>query len=132
MLKYLTDKALKTIQTTHLYSIKPVHYVNETNDCRKHNGDGAAFAKNFNVDDHISRFKDIIKNKHIHKVPLRYFTDLGKIKFPTKTDYIIKLHLEKEMKQLFKSKKLLTTGTAIRSRYAQIIFTKAHYIQYEQ
>ena len=30
-----------------------------------------------------------------------YFTDLGKINFPTKIDYRIKLHLETEMKKIF-------------------------------
>ena len=32
-------------------------------------------------------------------------TDLGKINFPTKINYRIKLHLETEMKRLFKSRK---------------------------
>ena len=38
------------------------------------------------------------------RLSLIYFTDLGKINFPTKIDYRIKLHLEKEMKILFESK----------------------------
>ena len=63
---------------------------------------------------------------------MRYFTDLGKINFPTKIDYRIKLHLEKDMKKLFKSRKVLATGTAIPAPDAKIIFTKAPYIQYEQ
>ena len=36
-----------------------------------------------------------------------YFTDLGKINFPTKIDYRIKLYLEPEMKFFFESRKLL-------------------------
>ena len=63
---------------------------------------------------------------------MRCFTDLGKINFPTKIDYRIKLHLEKDMKKLFESRKVLATGSAIPAPGAKIIFTKAPYIQYEQ
>ena len=63
---------------------------------------------------------------------MRCFTDLGKINFPTKIDYRIKLHLEKDMKKLFESRKVLATGSAIPAPDAKIIFTKAPYIQYEQ
>ena len=41
---------------------------------------------------------------------LRYFTDLGKINFPTKIDYRIKLHLEKKMQKLLESRKILVSG----------------------
>ena len=63
---------------------------------------------------------------------MRYFTDLGKINFPTKIDYRIKLHLETEIKRLFESKKLPASGTAIPTVDVKIIFTKAPFIQYEQ
>ena len=78
------------------------------------------------------KFKDIIKNEHFYRIPLRYFTDLGKINFLTKIDYRIKLHLEKEMKRLFESRKDLATGSALPTPDVKIIFTKAPYIQYEQ
>ena len=41
---------------------------------------------------------------------LRYFTDLGKINFPTKIDYRIKLHLEKKMQKLLESRNVLVSG----------------------
>ena len=63
---------------------------------------------------------------------MRYFTDLGKINFPTKIDYRIKLHLEKEMKRLFESRKVLASGSALPMPDVKIIFIKAPYIQYEQ
>ena len=65
-------------------------------------------------------------------MPLRYFVDLEKINFPTKINYRIKLFLETDMKKLFESRKLLATGSALPSPDAQVIFTKATYIQYEQ
>ena len=46
-----------------------------------------------------------MKNEHIFRMPLRYFTDLGKINFPCKTDYKLKCHLETEMKKLSESRK---------------------------
>ena len=47
----------------------------------------------------------MLKNEHVYRIPLRYFTDVGKINFPTKIDYRIKCHLETEMKRLFESEK---------------------------
>ena len=59
---------------------------------------------------------------------LRHFTDLSKINFPAKIDYKIKLHLEKEMKKLFESRKVLATGSSLPTPQVKIIFTKAPYI----
>ena len=41
---------------------------------------------------------------------LRYFTDLGKLSFPTKIDYRIKIHLEKKMQKLLKPRKVLVSA----------------------
>ena len=58
--------------------------------------------------------------------------DIGKINFPTKIDYRIKLFLETNMNKLFESRKLLGVSATIPSADAKIIFTKAPFIQYEQ
>ena len=63
---------------------------------------------------------------------MSYFTDLGKTNFPTKIDYRVELHLEKEIKKLFQSRKVLALGSAIPTPDVKIIFTKAPYIQYKQ
>ena len=63
---------------------------------------------------------------------LRYFWDIGKVNFPTKIDYRIKLFLETNMNKLFESRKLLAAGTDIPAADAQIIFTRAPFVQYEQ
>ena len=62
-------------------------------------------------------------------MPLSYFTDLGKINFPLKSDFRIKCHLERDMKKLFESNKKVTTVVAADP---QIIFTKVLFIEYEQ
>ena len=90
------------------------------------------YARDLNIDERITKFKEQLKNQHVYRIPLRYFTDLDKINFPTKRDYKTKLYLEKDMKRLFESRKVLATGTAIPVPDAKIIFTKAPYIQYEQ
>ena len=74
----------------------------------------------------------MLKTEYIYRIPLCYFTDLGKINFPTKINYGIKLYLETEMKKLFESKKVLESLAAIPTPDAKIIFTKAPFIQYEQ
>ena len=123
MLKHLPEKTLKTIEKTYLYSKKPVYYTDTGIDRRIHNGHGIVatsltaaqidtkkkkkkYAKDLNIYDRKAKFKDVIKNEYVYRIPLHYFTDLGKINFPTKIDYRVKLHLEKEMKKLFESRKV--------------------------
>ena len=140
ILKHLPEKALKTIEKTHLYSKNPVYYTEVSIDRRIHNGDGIAttgltadqvttlkknYTKDLNLGDCIAKFKNIIKNEHVYRIPLRYFTDLGKINFPTKIDYRVKLHLEKETKKLFESRKVLASGSAIPTPDVKIILNKA-------
>ena len=116
MLKHLHADELKAIEKTLLYSKNAVYYNDVNIERRNHNGDGittagmnmtqvAATKKNnakyLNIDDRIAKFKEQLKNEHVCRTPLQYFTDLGKINFPTKIDYPIKLHLETEMKRFF-------------------------------
>ena len=63
---------------------------------------------------------------------IKIFSDIEKIKFPTKIDYRIKLFLETNINKLFESKKLLAALVAIPIEDEQIIFTKAPFIQYEE
>ena len=147
MLKHLPADSLKTISKTLLHDKQSVYYADTLYDRRNHNANGvdltglnataqaakkAAQAKNFNIKKRIANFQNLLKNERIYRVPLRYFCDIGKINFPTKIDHRIKLFLETNMNKLFESKKLLAPGVAIPSADAQIIFTKAPFIQYEQ
>ena len=130
-----------------MYSKEAVCYNDVNTERRNHNDGGLTttdmnaaqiatlkknYAKDLMIDERITKFKEQIKNEHVCRIPLRDSTDLGKINFPTKIDCRIKLHLEKDMKRLFESRKVLATGTAIPAPDAKIIFTKAPYIQYEQ
>ena len=90
------------------------------------------YAKGLSIDDRIPKFNEQLKNEHVYRIPLRYFPDLGKINFPTKINYRIKLHFETEMKKSFEYRKVLASGAAVLIPYAKIIFTKAPFIQYEQ
>ena len=89
-----------------LYSKQPVYYNEVSIDRRNHNGDGLNTANltaaqivtlknnratDLNIEDRISKFKNLLKNEHVYRIPLRYFTDLGKINFLTKIDYRIKI-----------------------------------------
>ena len=130
-----------------MYSKQSEFYSNTGTDRRVHNGDGVPtaglnaagialaktnYAKNLIIDDRITKFKAQLKNEYVYRIPLRYFTDLGKINFPTEIDYRIKLFFEPHMKKLFESRILLAAGAAIPPPDVQVIFTKAPYIQYEQ
>ena len=84
------------------------------------------------IDQRIAKFQDLIKNERVYRVPLRYFCDIGKINFTAKIDYRIKLFLETNMNKLFKSKQILAPRVAVPNADAQIVFTKAPFLQYEQ
>ena len=102
MLKHLPSDTLKTIQKTHLYSKKPVYFASETYERRNPNGASInttglnateittakkQHAKDLNIDDRIKLFKNQLKNEYVYRILLRYFSDIGKINFPTKIDY---------------------------------------------
>ena len=121
MLKHLPKDALKTIEKTHLYIKEPVYHNEASMDRRNHNGAGltttglinaqittlkANYAKDLNIGDRITKLSKQIQNEHVYKILLRYFSDIGKINFPTKIYYRIKLFLESDMKKLFESKKI--------------------------
>ena len=77
-------------------------------------------------------FKNQLKKEYIYRIPLRYFSDIGKINFPTKIDYRIKLFLETDIGKLFEYRKPLAANTAIPDPDAEIIFTRAPFVKYEQ
>ena len=148
MLKHLPKASLKTIQKHLLYSKEPVFYGNTAYERRNFDGTNITrtglnatqiaalkrnHAKDNNIDDRIELFHDQISEKFVYRIPLRYFSDIGKTNFPTKIDYRIKLFLETNATRLFESRKLLTsTTTTAPAPDAKILFIKAPFIQYEQ
>ena len=141
VLKHLPKDSLKTIQKHLLYSKEPVFYANTVYDRRNFNGKDVdttvlstadatkkkkAQAIDINITKRIELFWNQLKNEFIYRVPLRYFSDIGKINFPTKIDYRIKLQLETSMGKLFESRKLLSSSTTSAPEPdVDIIFTRA-------
>ena len=130
----------------HLYSKKPVYFEDASWEWRNHNAANLDFtgltteqrtaaeqshAKDLNIDDRISLFQKQLKKEFVYRIPLRYFLDIGKINFRTKIDYRIKLFLETNMERLFESRKALAANAKIPEVDAEIIFTRALFIQYE-
>ena len=150
MLKHLLKDSMEKIEKTLLYSKQPVYYSSVTLDRRIHNGLTTGFAttrmtaaelttlkinntKDLNIDEWITKFQDQLKNEYVYRVPFKYFCNLEKINLPLKIDSRIKCHLEKEMKRLFESRKVLaSTASKTPAPDAKIIFTKAPFVQYEQ
>ena len=77
-------------------------------------------------------FQNQLKKEFFYRIPLRHFSDIGKINFPTKIDYRIKLFLETDMDKLFESRKILAANSAIPEVDVEIILTRAPFVQYEQ
>ena len=120
MLKHLPKDSLKTIQKTHLYSKEPIYFASTLYDRRNYNSANVVLtgltaakqterkqkhAKDLNIDQRIELFQSQLKNEFVYRIPLRYFSDIGKINFPTKIDYRIKMFLETNMDKLFESRK---------------------------
>ena len=147
MLKHLPTGALKTLQKTLLFSKKPVYFASASYDRRNSNSKyrltytglnteeqttkKKQHVKDLNIDDRIDLVHDQIEDEFMYRIPLRYFSDIGKINFPTKIDYRIKLFLETDMDQLFESRKFLSATADIPEVDAEIIFSRASFIQYE-
>ena len=88
LLKHMPTNALKTIQKTHLFSRKPVYFADTSYERRNHNAANIDFtrlstaertlakkdhAKDLNIDERISLFKNQLKRIYIYRIPLRYF-----------------------------------------------------------
>ena len=100
MLKHLPEESLKIIQKTLLYCHKPVVYNKTTIDRRTYNSTTLADIVHDNLDDRITLFQNQLKDEFVYRVPLRYFTDIGKRNFPLKIDFKIKFHLETDIKKI--------------------------------
>ena len=96
MLKRPKD-ALKKLEKILLYSKRGVYHNETTIDRKIHGRSGftttgltttqtGTYTKNnskdLNIDEQISKFKDQLKNGYLHRTPLTYFMDLGKIISP--------------------------------------------------
>ena len=101
MLKHLSKNALKKTEKTMLYSKELVYFKRTTLERRVHNSNTANDITDLNINERITKFQNHLKNEFVYRVPLRYFTDIGKINFPLKIDFRIKCHLETDMKKLF-------------------------------
>ena len=138
-MKHLPEDSLKKLEKTMLYSKTPLYLKKITMNRKIHNGLSGTTnaqktndAKHLDIDDRIDKFQDQLKDEYVYRTPLRYFTDLGEIKFLVKIYFRIKCQLATEIKKLFESRKVLVSTAAIPNPDAKIIFTKVPFIQYEQ
>ena len=137
MLRHLAKDSLAKIEKPLLQSKKPIYYNKASLDRRIHNGAGetqtAEKRKNstdLNIQERITSFHDRLSEEHDYRIPLIYFTDIGKINFAVKINFRFKLHLETETKKLFESRKVISRAATV-DPDAKIIFTKAPFTQYE-
>ena len=78
-------------------------------DRRIHNSDDGTQITDSNIDNRVAKFGTQIDNKYVHRVPLKYFPDIAKIKFPTNIDMKIRLTLETEIKKCSNQRHKLQT-----------------------
>ena len=84
-----------------LYSKQPVYFTKTMLERRTFNSRMAnELIHHLNVNDRITKFQNQVKHEFVFRIPLHYFTDIGKINFPLKIDFRIKCHLEADIKKL--------------------------------
>ena len=67
----------------------------------------------------------MFSDEQVHRVPLKYFTDIEKLNFPVKIDLRFKLHLETEIKKLFQFRKVIARAGSV-DPDAKVIFKEPH------
>ena len=112
-----------------LYIKQSVYFNRTTLERRTVNSATANDITDSNISERIAEFQSQLKNEFVHRIPLLYFIDIGKINFPLKIDFMIKCRLETNMKKLFESKK---KEIVIGAPDAEILFIKAPFLQYQQ
>ena len=95
MLKHLPKDGLKKLEKTLLYRKQAVYFNQTTINRRIHDGSGFATrilnankistskkkknnAKDLDIDERITKYKDQLKDEYVYRIPLKYFTDLEK------------------------------------------------------
>ena len=105
-IKYLSEKSVKKLLKTMLYSNKPVYLAKDVN--RRPNNDNDDNKRGDpNLTYRIAQLKDYIFEKHVYRIPLNLIVDLGLVNFSMKTDTKIIITLERYMDKLFESNKKL-------------------------
>ena len=87
-----------------LYS-KKVVIISGNEDRRSHTNDNEVQRTDLNLEVREDKFGAQIDNKYVYRATLKYFCDLGKLKFLTKIDLKIRYTLQTDIKKLFESKK---------------------------
>ena len=90
-----------------------------------YNDDNELLRTDDNLEDCGNKFRAKIHSKYVCRIPLKYFCDLCKLNFPTKTDLKIRRTPQTEMKKLIESK---TKVNAIGSPSPQICQSIIHLI----
>ena len=112
-----------------LYSNKKV----TLNNANRHRGLNNTLAANAadrtdaSLSDRIAKFQVQIKNKFVYRIPPKFLCNIGKINQCIKLKTKFTLMLETELKKLFG-----TNPNDVTNLDAEIIFTDAPFIQYEQ
>ena len=101
-MKYLPEKSVKKLLKNMLYSNKPIYL--DADVTRRPNNVGTS-RTDPNLTYRIANLKAHLFQKWVHKIPLLYLVDLGKVNFAIKTDTKIILTLERNLNKLFKSNK---------------------------
>ena len=73
-----------------LYSKQLTHFNKTSLERTIHNSNTANDITDLNINERITKFQNQLKNEFVYRIPLPYFSDIGKINFPLNIDSRIK------------------------------------------
>ena len=72
-----------------LYSKQSIYFNKTSLERRTHNSSTANDITDLNINERITKFLNQLKNEFVYRIPLHYFSDIGKINFLLKIDFRI-------------------------------------------
>ena len=101
-LNHLLKKSLDDIRETVLYEKKAVN-LNDNRDRRLNMSTTPADRVDTNLSERVTDFLGLIGRKIYYRIPVGFFTSLGLVSFPQKTDTRFLLTLENNLNRLFET-----------------------------
>ena len=127
----MPDKILKLFQSDLLHNNKRV-VLTSNKDRRLNNHNDQDNRSDYNLDDRIAKFHDLIGTTNVYRIPLRFLVDLELVSFLIKFDTKFVFSFKQNLSKRSELRRDLANAAAPNNPDAKIIFHAAPNIQYQQ
>ena len=127
----MPDKILKLFQSDLLYNNKTV-VLTSNKDRRLNNDNDKDNRSDYNLDDRIAKFHDLIGTTNVYRIPLRFLVDLELVSFLIKFDTKFVFSVKQNFSKRSALHRDLADAAVPNNPDAKIIFHTAPKIQYQK